>query len=287
MRARYANLAAIRRLDPERDYLRIYQTMLRHEFAWDMKLGLNLAFNRSFSLPDIAAVHTGTGELTERAQKRIDDTGLLMYEMILHGFEQPRGRAALRRVNQIHRAHDIANDEYLYVLSCLIVVPIRWLARFGWRAPCCHERRASYLFYRELGARMGITGIPSSYEAVEDWFDVYDARHLRPSDDAATIERATRMLLLSRVPAPLAPVGDALVSALYDNRLRGAVRVGTPAWPVRAGLWLGLRGRATWLRVLGRPRVRPLFDDGIRTRTYPDGYDIDRLGPEFPAPTAR
>lgn len=87
-----------------------------------MKLGLNLALNRSFSIPEIAAVHTSTGELTERTQKRIDDTGLLMYEIVLNGFEQTRGRDALRRINQIHRSHTISNDHYLYVLACLVVV---------------------------------------------------------------------------------------------------------------------------------------------------------------------
>lgn len=145
MRGRYDNLKRTRTLDPRCDYLDIYQTMLRQEFPWDMKLGLNLAFNRSFSVPAIAALHTATGELTERTQKRIDDTGLLMYEMVLNGFDQPRGRDALRRVNQIHRPYDIGNDDFRYVLGCLVVIPTRWLQEYGWRAPCCHE------LHRHLG----------------------------------------------------------------------------------------------------------------------------------------
>jgi hypothetical protein len=282
MRARYANRNRIRELDPELDYLRIYQTMLRFEFPWDMKLGLNLAFNRSFSVPAIAAVHTATGELTDRTQKRIDDTGLLMFEMVLNGLDAPRGQQALRRLNQIHRRYDIGNDEYLYVLGCLVVIPIRWLQRYGWRRPCCHERQASYLFYAELGRRMGITDIPESYAALESWFAAYDAQHLRPNDGAARVERATRMVLLNRLPAALSPLGNALVSAMYDTRLRQAMRVATPPWPVRAGLHLGLRIRAQLVRLLGRPRTEPLFAEGISTRTYPDGYDIATLGPDQP-----
>lgn len=234
MRGRYANLARIRSLDPERDYLDIYQTMLRYEFPWDMKLGLNLAFNRSFSIPAIAAVHTATGELTERTQKRIDDTGLLMYEMVLNGFEQPRGRDALRRVNQIHRPYDISNEDFLYVLGCLVVTPTRWLQEYGWRQPCCHELQATYLFYRELGRRMGVTDILGSYAEFETWFDAYDAAHLQPNDDAAVIERATRMLMLTRIPQMLAPLGNSLVSAMYDAPLRRAMRV--DAWRGQSGL---------------------------------------------------
>ncbi|WBB81252.1 oxygenase MpaB family protein [Micromonospora sp. WMMD882] len=287
MRNRYANLTRIRALHPERDHLAIYQTMLRHEFPWDMKLGLNLAFNRSFSVPAIAAVHTATGELTERTQQRIDDTGLLMYEMVLNGFDQPRGRDALRRVNQIHRPYDISNDAYRYVLGCLVVIPTRWLRRYGWRRPCCHERAATHVFYRELGRRMGITDIPGSYEEFETWFDAHDATHLQPNDDAAAIERATRTLMLSRIPRPLAPLGDALVSAMYDAPLRRATRVDTPAWPVRAGLHAALRTRARLQRWFGTPRTEPLFADGITTRSYPHGYEISQLGPrqdQTPAP---
>ncbi|MEU8337863.1 oxygenase MpaB family protein [Micromonospora tulbaghiae] len=286
MRKRYANLAHIRTLDPERDWLEIYQTMLRLEFPWDMKLGLNLAFNRSFSIPAIAAVHTATGELTERTQKRIDDTGLLMYEMVLNGFEQPRGREALRRVNQIHRPYDIPNEDYLYVLGCLVVIPTRWLQRYGWRRPCCHERRATYLFYRELGRRMGISDIPGSFEELEVWFDAYDAVHLTPNDDAAAIERATRSLLLGRIPRPLAPLGDGLVSAMYDERLRRATRVDTPARPIRAGLDVALQLRARLQRRFGAPPKTPLFADGIKTKTYADAYEISELGPR-PSRTAK
>ncbi|MBM0275504.1 oxygenase MpaB family protein [Micromonospora tarensis] len=284
MRGRYANLNRIRSLDPERDYLDIYQTMLRYEFPWDMKLGLNLAFNRSFSIPAIAAVHIATGELTEHTQKRIDDTGLLMYEMVLNGFEQPRGRDALRRVNQIHRQYDISNDDFRYVLGCLVVIPTRWLREYGWRPPCCHERQATYLFYRELGRRMGITDIPGSYQEFETWFNAHDAAHLRPNDDAAAIERATRMLMLTRIPPVLGPLGNALVSAMYDASLRRAMRVEPPAWPVRAGLHGALKVRSRLQRWLGTPRTTAMFADGITTRSYPNGYEISQLGPRHEHP---
>ncbi|MEV4760537.1 oxygenase MpaB family protein [Micromonospora sp. NPDC049559] len=285
--ARYANLRRIRSLDPERDYLEIYQIMLRQEFPWDARLGLNLAFNRAFSIPAVAALLVSTGELTGRTRKRIDDTGLLMYEMVLNGFEHPRGRAAVRRVNQLHRPYDIPNDEYLYILAALVVVPLRWLDRYAWRRPSEHERRAVCRYYRELGARMGIREIPDSYPAFEAWFDAYDDAHLRYSDEAAAIERGSRSLMLGRIPRPLAPLGNALVSAMYDERLRRATGVARPPAAVRAGLHLGLRARALLLRRFGRPRAVPLFADGVRTRTYPDGYHISRLGPDGnPSPTA-
>jgi hypothetical protein len=126
---------------------------------------------------------------------------------------------------------------------------------------------------------MQVSGIPDTLADLEQWWDAYDREHLIPSDEAAAIERATRMLMLTRIPGPLAPLGDALVGAMYDSRLRAAMKVPTPAWPVRAGLHIGLKLRARLLRHFGRPRPAPMFSDGIVTATYPDGYTIDQLGP--------
>ncbi|GIF62507.1 peptidase [Asanoa ishikariensis] len=281
MKNRYGNLERVRALDPVRDHAEIYRMMVRFEFPWDLKLALNLAFNRTFSMPTVAAILVGTGELTERTRRRVDDTGLLMFEIVLHGFDHPRSRDAIRRMNQLHRPHrDVPAEEFVYVLACLTIVPLRWLDHYGWRRPCCHEREASYRFYRELGELMNVAGIPDSLASLELWFDDYDREHLRPDAHAATIERATRTLLLTRLPRALSPLGDALVSALYDERLRAATGVPAPAWPVRAGLHVGLRTRAAILRHLGRPRAVGMFEGGIRTKSYPDGYEISRLGPE-------
>jgi ER-bound oxygenase mpaB/B'/Rubber oxygenase, catalytic domain len=276
---RLDNLRRIRTLDPARDYMEIYQTMLRFEFPWDMRLSFNLAFNRTFSIGPVATVLARTGELLDRTQKRIDDTGILMYEMILNGFEHPRGLAAIRRLNQIHRPHSITNDDAIYTIGALTVLPIRFLEAYGWRKPCCHEIAASYATFRELGRLMHVTGIPDSYESLESWFDAYDRAHLVPDENAAAIERATRMLMLSRFPKPLRWLGDSLVSSAYDERLRAAVHAHTPAWPVRFGWHVALRTRARLLRWFGRPRAVPLFAGGLRTTSYPDGYEIEALGP--------
>jgi hypothetical protein len=96
-----------------------------------------------------------------------------------------------------------------------------------------------------------------------------------PNQDAAAIERATRMLISGKIPKPLARMAD----GLYDRRLRAAMLVPNPAWPVRAALHVGLKTCAALLRHLARPRTEPLFADGIVRTTYPDGYQSGDLGP--------
>ncbi|GAA3192498.1 oxygenase MpaB family protein [Dactylosporangium siamense] len=275
-RGRYDNLRRIQGSDPGTDYLLIHQLTLREEFPWDMRMAFNLAFNRSFALPRVAEGLVRTGRVLTEPRRRADDTGIIMYEILLHGFEHPRGRLALRLLNEAH--HNVAADpaDSVYVLAALVVVPMRWLQRYGWRTPDEHEREAAARYYREVGLRMGIRDIPSGYGAFEAWFDAYEAAHLRHSPEAERIERVTRELLRGRVPKPLRGVADALIAALYDPPLRRAYAVpDPPAW-ARTGLHVALRARALLLR-LARPRTTPLFADGIVTKSYPDGYDLAKL----------
>ena len=109
--------------------------------------------------PSIGGLLRKTGEFTERTQKRYDDTALILDTILEHGLSSPPGRTALRRMNEMHGAYDISNDDKLYVLSTFVVMPIRWLDKYGWRRLTAAERAASVNYYRELGRHMGIRGI--------------------------------------------------------------------------------------------------------------------------------
>lgn len=43
-----------------------------------------------------------------------------------------------------------------YILNALIVIPTRFMDRYGWRAATEHEQEATWRFYEVLGERMGI-----------------------------------------------------------------------------------------------------------------------------------
>lgn len=276
-KGRYDNLRRIQGSDPATDYLLIHRLTLREEFPWDMRMAFNLAFNRSFALPRVAGTLVGTGRVLAEPRRRADVTGIIMYEILLHGFEHPRGRLALRLLNEAHRGVTADRDDSVHVLAALVVVPMRWLRRYGWRAPAEQEREAAARYYREIGLRMGLRDLPDGYAAFEAWFDAYEAAHLRHSPEAERIERVTRALLRGRIPKPLRGAADALIASLYDPPLRRAYAVPDPPVWARAGLHVALRGRALLLR-LARPRTTPLFADGIVTKSYPDGYDLAKLG---------
>src|ERR1043165_8380920 len=113
-RGRYDNLRRIEASDAGVDYLLIHQLTLREEFPWDMRMAFNLAFNRSFALPRVAEGLVRTGRALTEPRRRADDTGIIMYEILLHGFEHPRGRLALRLLNEAHRHVAADNDDSVY-----------------------------------------------------------------------------------------------------------------------------------------------------------------------------
>ncbi len=100
-----------------------------------------MALYCTFAVPSISGLLVRTGEFEWRPQKRYDDTGIILGEILASGYDSERGRAALRTLNRIHSSFAISNADYLYVLSSFVFEPMRWLDRFGWRRPIDQEPR--------------------------------------------------------------------------------------------------------------------------------------------------
>ncbi len=279
---RYDRLRHIQSLDPRADFVEIYRLHALYEFPWDVARALELALYRTYAVPSIGRLLDRTGEFRHRAQKRYDDTALLLGEVLEHGFDAPRGREAVRRINRIHDRHPIAEEDFVYVLATFVVVPLRWLDRYGWRRPSEHERAATYLYYRELGRRMGMRHIPGSCEQLHAFADEYEREHFRFDPASRRTAEATRELFVSWFPRPLAPLTRRAATALLDPPLLEAFGFPpAPAW-VGAAAHGSLRARARAERLLP-PRRRPSLPREQRTvRGYPDGYSIGELGPAPP-----
>jgi hypothetical protein len=281
-------LRRIDELDVETDYVEIARITAQHEFPWDVTQALSFALFRTFAVPSIGSLLARTGEFTARPQKRYDDTVLLLDAVLQHGFGDERGRAALRRVNQMHGAYGISNDDLLYTLSTFVVMPKRWLADFGWRPLTPKEADAATRYYVELGQHMGITGIPSTHAGFEAFLDRYEAERFGYDEGARRVADATLDLLASFPPNHLLP--KALVRkasfALMDDRLLDAFRYPRPSPALRRLVRAGLKARAAVVRRKG-PRLEPLLAQDLpQVRSYPRGFEVEELG-TFPTAGAR
>jgi uncharacterized protein (DUF2236 family) len=276
--SRYAILETVRRLDPERDHQRITFLSTCYDFPFDTTRALEFALFRTFCVPSIAALLDRTGEFRDRAQKRYDDTDLIISELVEWGYDSERGRRALRRMNQLHGRFAIANDDFLYVLSTFVYEPVRWNERFGWRPLCEQERLAYFHFWRAVGRRMNIRDIPDSFAAFERFNRDYERQHYRFTEANQRVGAATRELFARWLPRPLAPLVRSTIHALLDDPLLEAFGFPRPSRLMRrlVPAALRLRGRlARFLPARRRPRLRT----ELGHRSYPAGYTIERLGP--------
>jgi hypothetical protein len=271
-------LEQIRALDPQKDHQRIVFLSTCYEFAFDTTRALEFALYRTYCVPRISELLDRTGEFGRRAQKRYDDTDIIISELMEWGYDSERGRAALRRMNQIHSRFTIANDDYLYVLSTFVFEPIRWNARYGWRPMCEQERLAMFFFWREVGRRMNIKNLPDGYDEFERYSLDYERNRVRYSETNHRVGAATRDLFLSWFPAPLRPLVRPAIYALMDDALIVAFGFPRPSFLMR-GLVRGLmRLRAWFLRRLP-PRRHPRLRTEMAHPSYPRGYRIEQLGP--------
>ncbi|MGH2995752.1 MAG: oxygenase MpaB family protein [Gaiellaceae bacterium] len=271
-------LAEITQLDPEHDHLRIVYLDSCFEFPLDTTLSLQLAFFRTYAVPSIGRLLDSTQEFALRAQRRYDDTELLIAEFVEYGYDSPRGRAAIRRMNRLHGRHPIANDDYLYVLSAMVLEPIRWNERFGWRALVDQERQAAFHFWRRVGRMMGIDEIPATLEELDAFNRRYEEERFAFTDEGRRVGIATRDLFVSWFPWLPRRLGHRAIYALLDERLLDAFGFPHPTAAERRAVEGALRARARLVRLLP-PRRKPRLRTELRRRSYPSGYRIEELGP--------
>jgi hypothetical protein len=277
---RFDVLRRIERLDPQRDFLEIYRLTGGYEFPWDMTQALSFALFRTYAVPSIGGLLARTGEFPERPQKRYDDTVLILDAVVEHGLDSPEGRTAVRRMNEMHRAYDISNDDLRYVLATFVVMPIRWIDEYGWRRLTENERIAAANYYRQLGRRMGIRDIPATWQAFARLLDDYERTHFGFDLGGRTVAEATLALLATFPPNHLLPAGLVrwISLATMDAPLLDAFALPQPGPVLRTLVRGGLKARGSVVRFLP-PRSEPFHARQLRQiRSYPDGYEVEALG---------
>jgi hypothetical protein len=286
---RYDRLRDILSLDPERDFMEICRLTVTYEFPWDFARALELALYRTYAVPSIGRLLAETAELTDRTQKRYDDTALLLDAIVEHGFESEDGRTAIRRINQMHHSYDISNDDMRYVLCTFVVMPKRWLDKYGWRRLSPAEEHASAVYYRTLGRHMGITEIPDDFGGFEKFLDEYEAANFAWDPDSRRVSDSTLALMASWYPSLLAPAVRGASKALLDDSLLRAFRYDPPRPGVRTLVQGALRARARAVRLMP-PRRKPHYarqNPEIKGYPgYPKGYSLADLG-TFPGRSER
>ena len=269
-------------LDPATDHERISKILSMHEFPWDVEQALSFALFRTYAVPSIGRLLDQTDEFGARTQKRHDDTVIVLESVLTHGMESADGRAAVRRMNQMHGSYDISNEDMVYVLSTFVVTPARWIRRYGWRRLSATEIDGVTNYYRRLGRLMGIRDLPADFAAFERYLDEYEAREFAYDEGGRRVADATLELFTTFYPRPARPAMRIFARALMDDHLLRAFDYAKPsAWVCRLARGsLRLRGRL--LRLMPSRRRPWSAGSSHRIRSYPGGFMVEHLG-TFPA----
>ena len=231
-----------------------------------------------------------TGEFTERVQKRYDDTVLLLEAPTKEGLNSTEGKAALRRINQMHAMYDISNEDMVYVMATFVVVPKRWLDDYGWRPLTAGEVEASVNYYRDLGRHMAIRDLPVDYDSFATFMDDYESENFAFDEGARRVADSTLQLLTTFYPKPAAKLVHLFSRGLMDEPLLTALQLDDPGDRARRLSLKAMQLRAGLLRHVPSRRKPVYSRDMPRIRSYPDGFDVRTMGtftPGCPVTSAR
>lgn len=268
----------IMQLDPKEDCQEIVFLEGSYEYPWLIKKSLEFALFRTYGVPKSSQILDKAGQFRRHGQRRYDDTSLLISEITENGYDSDRGLQAIRIMNRLHGMYDISNEEMLYVLSTFIYEPIRWNKKYGWRTPSHHENLASYYFWFQVGKRMNIKNMPDSYEAFEQYNIDYEREQFAFDPANRRIADATIEIMQGWYPAFMRPMVREVVYTMVDEPLR--IAFGFPKGNAVLG-WcvdFGLKVAAKIIRYMP-PRREPFRYTTAPNRSYPQGYDLEKLGP--------
>lgn len=259
-----------------------YRQLAIETFGFDTQIGLTLALFHTFAPPAVADLLAHTGHVRADADKRTVDTSLFIYELIHGGLEGARGRGFIRKMNQVHSEWEIANEDYLFVLSVFVVTPVRWIDTCGWRRTTAMERRVASDFYRRLGRLMGITEIPRDFDGFEQYLNDYQDVHLVPSSNSEELTTATLRVITGRLPRAMRPLAPEFLSASLPAEVSRCLGLPSTSIHQRKLIQTGLRAASRLTRP-GTIAARPWFSPGAAVPgTYPQGYTLDSIGPQQP-----
>ena len=272
-------LAQILKLDPVLDHSRIVHLDVCYEFPFDFTRADEFALYRAYAVPSIAKLLDSTGEFTERTQRRYDDTKLIISELVENGYDSERGQRAMAQMNHQHGRFDISNPDLLYVLSTFVFEPPRWMARYARRPIVEHEKLALFYFWRVVGQQMHIQAIPEEMPEFERFNLEYEQRNFRYTQAANRVASATRDMFLGWVlPRPLRGFAAPVIHTLLDDQLLDSFGFPKPSPALRRLVQGALRTRSR-LTGLFPERRKPFRHTARPHRSYPSGYQIEKLGP--------
>jgi hypothetical protein len=251
------------------NYIEPHAIMTQHmldECYWLHRLATQFALIKTFAQADGTPLLVRTKQLSclHFVGKRAEDTAVLLLEFVAGDIDSERGLKSISRVNVLHshyRDH-IKMDEMIHTLGMFIFEPIRIIAMFEWRALTELEQVARFVFWREVGLRMGIHGIPNTIPEYLAWIEQYESRAFRYAESNRKLADQVLDLFLRtyNVPEPRKALVSQVAGSLLEDRVLKAIGWSTPPTSVKTYVYVALLIRACMVRYFMLPSLRGQFN---------------------------
>ncbi|KAM0749847.1 hypothetical protein T439DRAFT_326739 [Meredithblackwellia eburnea MCA 4105] len=264
------------------------------EMPFTLTKALEFALFKTYGITTISDIlyHTTEFKDSKKAGRRYADTGLLIFGFmhfpvvgpgsgapaVQGGPSDPRSAICVARINYLHSVWQsrISNDDLLYTLSTFMLEPYVWSSQYEWRPITPLEEMAFFVFFKEIGRRMGIKDIPNEISELQEWAENYESINMVPNERCRDVAEATTKLLLHNAPKFLHSFGEKVVACLLYDRLRESIMVPPPPALLKSFMINSLKVRAFFLRHFALPRPylfkSSVFPDDKDAPAFPKGY---------------
>jgi hypothetical protein len=150
-----------------------------------------VTFARQASIPAIARVlyRGGNGDIATNPRQRNNDTIIYFTEFYRRGYKSEDGKAAIRRMEEIHSRFMIDEEQKIYTLATVMLEPDRLARQFGKDPFSETDRQARWNFWRGLAREMGFELPAETREKFLEWMiDYEDANYANTADGMGCYE---------------------------------------------------------------------------------------------------
>lgn len=240
----------------------IVKTVMLKEFPFMYAFSTQWALIKSYGIASGTKLLVQTRRLTNEKTvgKRSEDTGVILGEILIQGIDSERGMLALSKMNWLHAQYGtrISNGDLVHTLALFVLEPQRWIDTYEWRKMTELEKVAMYVYWKEIGHRMGMQGLPETLEDLKNWTVEYEKTAMVYADSNRKCYDATVGLFLRNVSPRFRDFAYKVSSCFLEPYVRRTMAVpDPPAW-IESLVSFGFKIRAFTIRYLHLPKLRSI-----------------------------
>jgi len=180
-------------------YIVLYD--LLQDFSVLFYIGGGIGLFYTFGIPTMSKLLHETRQFEHKCAKRFLDT-----DFILRHIFTPEHRApTIKRLNQIHNHYGdkISNDDKIYTIAVLFLIPLSLITRYGFREVTKFERECLALVIKSLSKEMEIdlTGVECSENELRNWVDQYERDYMIYHENNQYVAEGLMNFLQQLVPS--------------------------------------------------------------------------------------